>query len=165
MINEFDIEQYLLHQGFKRSDVDNRVFEREEPRTKVKLIQPDSQFLCGYHYMAVTFPTRIHAKMEKEIPNTKDKADRIFLPLMEPRPLRDSTYDNTFETQGRVVNKSLNVLSYNIKGASALIISFVKPGIDNMLRDIKEGDWVHVVLKVNGSGALNTIETISIQKV
>lgn len=176
MVNNFDIESYLISRGFERIK-DDRQFYMHSPKMKVKLIYPNPAYRCGYQTMVITDPDRKFSKKEMEVPNSKMRADKIFVPLMSYKPTRDPSYSNVWETQGKIKNirsifhddTEIRRLFYlEIHGASGLIETFVRPSLMDLTLGIEVNDVVHVVLKTDAISkrdhTFNVMEVIGMQK-
>jgi len=172
MINEFDISEYLKSNGFEKV-TDDRTFYLKSPRVKVKLIYPDPTFLCGYQRMVVSSPDRVFAKQELDIPKSRMDAAKVIMPLLNHRPMRDTSLKNIWETQAEVLNISeynfRTFVSVQVPGASYPIETFVRPSLSHILEGVVVGNWVHMVLKIDGRKVggkrMNTIEVIGINVV
>ena len=175
--NKFDIVKYLKEAGFEEI-AQGKHFYRNDPKMKVKLIHPDPSFFCGFQTMAISDPDRKFAKRELEIPKNNVDADRVFLPLSSYRPERDASYNNTWETQVQIIDmvpvfygntEVKKNIAMAMSGANMPTEATLKHSLNHMIDGIIPGDWVHVVLKVDGGilrgRTINTLEIISIHKV
>ena len=163
--NDFNIHQYLLAIGFEQ--MSERTYLRMKPSAKVKLIHPDETFLCGFRTAAISDPSRVFAKKEIEIPTNKGRADMWFLPLLQAKPLKDTSYINQFETQGEIKHYWLDDSGPRYIAlimANGELVDFKLSKVAHGMIKIRIGDWVHVVFTLL-AGEDWPLEIISIQKV
>jgi len=164
--NDFDITTYLHGYGFV--DVDGHLLLNDTPsgrKVKVKLIEPNSAYKCGFQTMAISSVNRRFKKIECLVPQDQERADLIFIPILFGSAKVDRNLNNVIQIQGRIAGTGFSdgyqyfiLVTDSFKSVSVIFDSHYS-------LQIRVGCHVHCVAKINREfGLYNSLTLIGLTK-
>jgi hypothetical protein len=160
--NDFDITTYLSGYGFELVDghfLLNHVSSGR--KVKVKLIEPNSAYKCGFQTMAISSVNRRFKKIECPVPQDQERADLIFIPILFGSAKIDRNLNNVIQIQGVIYRTAYPVGGggyFQLFCASGDCVSIVFN--HHYTSQIHEGDHVHCIVKISPCNYLLNLLTL-----